>query len=68
MFGMSEKKPKPSMLGSGMAAKAGSTLEIQRRLREFEMRMTDPDYIPTEAEKSEMMQLRGRLEEMNRKK
>lgn len=64
----SGKSPKPSMLGTGGAFKAGSALELQKQIREIEFRMTDPGYVPTAAEESRLKQLRGALEALSRKK
>ena len=58
------KKPAPSILGSGLAFKAGNAAAINLRIREIELRMSDPDYIPTAAEQSELAQLRGQLSEL----
>jgi hypothetical protein len=63
-----QKKPKPSMLGAGMAKQAGSVMEIQRRIQEIELRMADNDYVPTQAELSELAQLRGRLQDAMKQK
>lgn len=69
MFGKSTPKaPKASMLGTGGAAQAGSAMEIMRRIREIELRMTDSNYVPTAAEESELAQLRGRLQDAQKKK
>jgi hypothetical protein len=56
------------MLGAGMAKQAGSVMEIQRQIREIEMRMADADYIPTDEEQSRLAQLRGRLHDAMKQK
>lgn len=61
------KSPKPGMLGSGGAAQAGSALQIKKQIEAIELRMTDPDYVPTAEEQSRLKQLRGMLENLRRK-
>jgi len=54
------------MLGTGGAAQAGSALQLRKQIQEIELRMTDPDYVPTEAEKARLRQLRGALENLRK--
>lgn len=62
------KSPKPGMLGSGMAFKAGSAVQLRREIQDLELRQSDPGYIPTAEEQSRLAQLRGELEAMMMKR
>lgn len=61
------KAPKSGMLGTGGAGQAGSALELKKQIQDIEMRMMDPDYVPSAAEESRLKQLRGALEALRKK-
>jgi len=56
-YGRKNKTPKPGMLGSGMAGRAGSALAMKRQIERMEM---DWDML-TEEEKSKLALMRDQL-------
>lgn len=63
-----EKAPKSGMLGSGGAAQAGSAIELRKQILDIEWRMSEPGYVPTAAEEALLAQLRGALQNLQKKK